>query len=106
MMREHRSAGARRDHNEFRVRKYLQEVLLDRARFVDEAGIESRLPAAGLRFTKFDFAAGAFENLGHGEADARKNLVDQAGDENRNAMFQTSVRRIGMLISFTVLDSR
>jgi hypothetical protein len=123
MMRDHRSAGAGRNHDELGARKYLQEVPFYGARFIHESGIESGLSAAGLRLTEFDLAAGPFEDLGHGEAHARKDLVDQAGDENRNAVFQSSVcpsgnltaaassgrtasrTRIGMRISFTVLDS-
>ena len=56
------------------------------SRLIHEAGVESGLPATGLRLAKFDLASGPFQYLCHGHTHARKNLVDQTGHEDRNAM--------------------
>jgi hypothetical protein len=38
-----------------------------------------------LGFAKFHLAAGAFEDFGHRDAYIGKNLIDDAGDEERDS---------------------
>ena len=56
----------------------------DFARLIAITAIESRLGAAGLRFEKLDFAAGALEDVRNRQTDAREQLIDDAGNEKRN----------------------
>ena len=56
------------------------------------AGVVGGLAAAGLRRRHLDPAAGIFEQLDRGEADARPEQIDQAGDEQRR-------RSAGLLVS-------
>ena len=48
------------------------------------AGVEGRLAAAGLPLGKVEPAAGAFEHVGHRQPDLGKQLIDDAGDKQRN----------------------
>ena len=48
------------------------------------AAIECRLAAAGLVFGEIDPVAEAFENVGHRHAHLGEELVDHAGDEQRD----------------------
>lgn len=59
----------------------------EHARLVSVAAVERRLPAAGLPLGELYFPADALQHVGHGKADLRKHLVDDAGDEQRNSSF-------------------
>jgi len=57
----------------------------DAAGFIHIAAVERGLAAAGLVLAEIDLASGALQNFGHGDSDARENLIDDAGDKNRDA---------------------
>jgi hypothetical protein len=81
MMRDHRCARARRHDDVFGIAEHVQEMPGDGARFIRVTGVEGRLAAAGLGFGKINLVAQAIENFRDGDADLRKDLIDDAGDK-------------------------
>jgi hypothetical protein len=49
-------------------------------------GVESGLPATGLGLGEIEFIAQLFQHIGHAQADLGKQLIDQAGDEQRDTL--------------------
>ena len=60
----------------------------DLARFIAVAGIEGGLAAAGLSFGKMNLVAQALQHLRDSDADLRKDLIDDAGDEQGDTRVQ------------------
>src|SRR5262249_39101841 len=84
MMRDHRGARAGGYHNRLAAFEHVQEIPRHLASLVAIAGVEGGLAAAGLRFGKIQLETEAFEHPAYGHADLRKELVDRAGDEQRD----------------------
>jgi hypothetical protein len=53
-------------------------------RLIPIAGIERRLAAAGLALGIIDFAAETFEDLDNAYPNMRINLINEAGDKERD----------------------
>jgi class 3 adenylate cyclase len=77
----HGGARTRGSHDLFAAFEDLQEVTRGRACLVAVAGVERRLPAAGLLFRKVHLVADPFQHLGHRHADVREKLIHHAGNE-------------------------
>ncbi len=88
VMRDHRRAGARGTMMYSESRKTSRKCRAIVARFVRIAGVERRLAAAGLGFGKVDLVAQALQHLRDGDADLGKNLIDDAGDKQGDALAQ------------------
>jgi 3-deoxy-D-manno-oct-2-ulosonic acid (Kdo) hydroxylase len=86
VMRNHRRAGARRHDDVFGIAEDIQEVPRDGARFVRIAGIKRRLAATSLGRGKVNLVSQALQHLRDGDADLGKNLIDDAGDKQRNGL--------------------
>jgi hypothetical protein len=86
VMRDHRCAGARRNDDVFGIAKNIQKVPSDLPRFVGVTGIESGLAATSLRFGKMNLIAQALQHLRDGDSDLGKNLIDDAGDKQGDAL--------------------
>ena len=78
---QHAAARAGRRHDVVVRLERRDHLPGDRARVLPVAGVVGRLAAAGLRRRHLDPAAGRLEQLHRGEADARAEEVDEAGDE-------------------------
>ena len=79
-MNHHVAAGSRGDHDRALGRlEHGNRVPRGGTRLVVEAGIERRLPAAGLRQRNLHLVAKPFEHTNDGESDVRRELVDEAG---------------------------
>ena len=86
MMRDHRSARARRHHHVFGVAEDIQEVPGHLAGFLAIAGVEGRLAAARLIPRKVDLVAEALQDIRHRHANRREELIHDAGDEYRDPL--------------------
>ena len=73
----------------FGIAKDIQKMQGDLARFIGIAGVESGLAAAGLRFGEINLVAQALQHLRHGDANLGENLIDDAGDKQRDARVQS-----------------
>ena len=85
VMSDHRRAGAGRHHHVIGIAKHVQKVPRHLPGFAAIAAVEGRLAAAGLRLGKLDAIAQPLQHLGHGHSHRGEQLVDDAGDEDRNA---------------------
>ena len=85
MMQNHGSARSRWNHDILGPLEDLQKVPRDACGLLTISAIEGRLSTTSLVGSKLDVAPGTFEHFRHRHADARKNLVDDAGDEERDA---------------------
>src|SRR6185312_2017326 len=85
MMRNHRRAGAGRNHNIVGVAKDLEKVPRDSARFLPITAIKRRLATAGLGLRKIHGVSDSFENIRDGKTYTGKNLIDNAGCKKSNA---------------------
>ncbi len=81
VMRDHRRAGARRYDDVFRIAENVEEMPGDGASLVRITRVEGGLAAASLSFGKIDLIAQTFEHFCDGDADLRKDLIDDAGDK-------------------------
>ena len=86
MVGDHGGARAGRHHHVFGIAEDLEEMAGDLAGFLAIAGVESGLAAAGLILGKIDRVAEALQHAGHGEADCGEELIDHAGDEDRDPL--------------------
>ena len=86
VMRDHRAARAGGHDDVLGIAKDFEKMPRDGARFVRIAGIKSRLAAAGLGLRKMNLVTKAIEHLGDGDADLRKNLIDDAGDKQGDGL--------------------
>src|SRR5258708_1125429 len=59
------------------------------------SGVEGGLAAAGLGLPEIDLVADALQHLGHGETDLGKDLIDDAGDEQRDTATRHELRLYG-----------
>src|SRR5437762_481453 len=84
MMGDHRGARSRGHNNMFGAGEHGKKMPGHLARFVAESAVEGRLAATGLGFGKIYFVAGALEHFGHRHAHFREQLIDDAGDKQRD----------------------
>jgi len=89
MMPDHRRAGARRHDDVLGVAKNFEKMPGDLARLIGVAGVERGLAATGLGYAKLDFVAQALQHCGDRDANLREDLIDDAGDEQRDARAQS-----------------
>jgi hypothetical protein len=85
MVRDHRRARARRDHDVFGAAKDIEKMARDFPRFLAITAVEGRLPTAGLLLRKIDWKPQALQHLYHSHPGFGEQLVDNAGDKKRNA---------------------
>jgi hypothetical protein len=83
----HTRAGARRRNDVFATFKNRYEAPSQIARFTREAAIERRLSATGLRGRKVDFCTELAKHSYHAHPYIRKELIDEAGYEQRDSHF-------------------
>src|SRR5579871_7054789 len=95
MMRDHGSAGARRNHDVLSVAKRVQETAGHGGRLFRVPAVERRLPAAGLILREIDLVAQTLEHVGSGDSDLRKDLIDDTGDKECDAGHDLPLCRIG-----------
>ena len=84
-MGDHGRARSRGDHNIVGILEDVEKVARHLPGFVAVAAVERRLPAAGLRLREVHLVSQAFEHFNRGHPDLGEQLIDNAGDEQRNA---------------------
>src|SRR5581483_1231002 len=80
---DHAGARARRRDDVLTIGEDIEKARRELAGLGAITAIEGRLAAAGLRFRKVDLDAQPSEQFNHADADLRKELVNQTGDEER-----------------------
>ena len=87
VMLNHSCAGAGRHNNVLRVAEDFQKMPRNLACLLGVSAIERRLAAARLGLWKIDLETETLEHLSHRDGDLREELVDHAGDEQRDSSF-------------------
>ncbi len=96
VVRNHGRARSGRDNDVFGIAECIEKVPGDCARFFGKAAIERGLAAAGLRVRKINLEAQPLQHLSHGDSDLWEHLIDDAGDEQRDALFHGVRSSLGM----------
>jgi hypothetical protein len=84
MVRRHRRARPGRNYDVFAIAEDIQKVTRDPPGILAVSAVESGLPTASLRLRKINLVAEPFQNFRRGQADGGEELVDDAGNEQRN----------------------
>src|SRR5438874_1392418 len=74
------------------------------ARLTPESAVKRRLPTARLRFGKIHLEADALQHFGHRHPDFWKQLVDDAGDKQRDPLGHES--QIVACATISIIDMR
>lgn len=85
MMGDHGRTRPAGYHDILRIAEDIQEMPGYLPCLIPISAVESGLSAAGLSLAKVDFATGAFKYVRHRQSRPRKQLVNDAGDEQRNS---------------------
>src|SRR5579864_5238611 len=104
MMRDHRSAGARGHDNRLALFENVEEMPRHRARLVAITAVEGRLAATGLGLGKIHGEAQALEHVRHGQTNLREELVDHAGNKERDPASHEDLKLYDTRCKLAALD--